>query len=115
MGTEDKPTFVKTPCLHCPFRRDVQPFLTPQRGDELAYHTENHYNEFPCHKTTVPDENGIDNTYGEKTLECAGFLSMVYYRSDRKPEGFEPSKLVYSDAMEMSWAYEDIENWKDLQ
>jgi hypothetical protein len=37
--------FVKKPCQHCPFLRDVTPFLHPHRGEELAYLTENRYSE----------------------------------------------------------------------
>lgn len=56
--------FMKQPCKHCPFRMDVKPFLTPERGIELAYHAQNPYNSFPCHKTTVSDEE-----FGEEGVE----------------------------------------------
>ena len=32
----EQPWFVKKPCQHCPFRRDVKPFLTPERAEEIA-------------------------------------------------------------------------------
>lgn len=47
---------MKAPCKHCPFRSDVKPYLTPHRREELAYAAQNPYNSFPCHKTTVSDE-----------------------------------------------------------
>jgi hypothetical protein len=49
---------MKKPCQHCPFRRDVKPFLRPGRGKELAYHAQNPYNSFTCHKTLEHDEEG---------------------------------------------------------
>lgn len=102
--------FMKEPCQHCPFRRDVKPFLHPERGAQLAYLTENPYSEFTCHKTTVPDD---DSEFGEmratdKSLTCAGFLSMQIENGGRKcPDGFEPSELTYGEAYEMASAYED--------
>ena len=35
--------FIKNPCSHCPYRHDVKPFLTPERGEELAYLATNPY------------------------------------------------------------------------
>jgi len=57
--------FMKQPCKRCPFRRDVEPFLRPSRGKELAFHSTNPYSTFPCHKTTVSDEDyGGDGSPG---------------------------------------------------
>ncbi len=102
--------FAKKPCQHCPYRRDVRPFLTPERGEELAYYTENPYNDFPCHKTTVEDEDSDEGNMlvVDDTLTCAGFLSMQIEWSGREcPDGFNPSDLVYSEPSEMAAAYEE--------
>jgi hypothetical protein len=99
--------FMKNPCEHCPFRRDVKPFLTPERGEELAYATENPYNSFPCHKTLEHDDE--DTFVGEDSKECAGFLSMQHEACGSTAydgEGFEPSPLVYDDSFAMAQAYE---------
>lgn len=119
-------SYMKKPCEHCPYRKDVKPFLTPERGEELAYHTENPYNTFPCHKTTT----SIDEIYDdysedqegemmctEKSKECAGFLTMQIQANGEQhcPEGFKPAYgLVYEDSYEMSEAYEDPKIWKDI-
>lgn len=97
--------FRKTPCEHCPYRRDVKPFLTPERGEELAFHSTNPYNSFPCHKTTEEGEDGFEMVAVETSQECAGFLSMVVNENGNEIEGFTPSGLVYSDAWEMCDAY----------
>lgn len=100
---------MKTPCIHCPFRRDVKPFLRPERGAELAYHAENPYNSFPCHKTTVEDEDSEDGEMiaTENSKECAGFLTLMAQNGYEVPEGFEPSyQLCYTDTWEMIEAYE---------
>lgn len=72
--------FMKKSCDHCPFRRDVKPFLHPERGEELAYHAQNPYNSFPCHKTTVNDEefggDGSEMVAVETSKECAGFMAL---------------------------------------
>lgn len=103
---------MKTPCIHCPFRRDVKPFLTPSRGEELAMHATNPYNTFPCHKTTVSDEefggDGEDSIVVDTSKECAGFMTLQISECETKPpEGFEPAfELVYEDTWEMIEAYE---------
>lgn len=102
--------FVKKPCKHCPYLRSVKPFLHPSRGEELAYLTENRYNEFPCHKTTVSSEDDDfgERDWGERTLTCAGFLSMQIEWGGRScPDGFTPSEDVYSEPYEMAEAYDE--------
>lgn len=109
--------FMKEPCAHCPFRRDVKPFLHPSRGEELAYHATNPYNSFPCHKTTVSDEefggDGSDMVEVETSKQCAGFLTLMANEcgENHMPKGFKPSyDVVYTDAFEMSQAYDEQEN-----
>lgn len=60
--------YMKKPCQHCPFRSDVTPFLHPERGEELAYGSQNPYWSFACHKTTECDEDSED---GEMYAPCA--------------------------------------------
>lgn len=104
--------FMKRPCQHCPFRSDVKPFLTMERGEELAFATENPYNTFYCHKTTetVEYEDGESDCVGvESSLICAGFLTMQVASEgeDFCPDGFEPAwDVVYADSYEMLGAYE---------
>ena len=103
--------FMKAPCQHCPFRRDVRPFLTTERAEDLAYNAENRYGSFPCHKTTESDDNSEDGEMMvvETTKECAGHLSMKYWANVETfydEDGFKPSDLCYSDSWEMIDAYE---------
>jgi len=104
----EKPYFMQKPCKHCPFRRDVKPFLSAERGEELAILTTNPYNSFSCHKTTVSDEDSEDGEMivTEDSLECAGFLSMQINEGAIRPDGFEVSDLVYEDYCEMIDAYQ---------
>jgi hypothetical protein len=105
--------FMKKPCKDCPYRRDVKPFLTPERGEELAYHATNPYNSFPCHKTTEAseDDEGSEMMVTEESKECAGFLTLMANEAGRTPydhDGFEPSyDLCYDGAYEMVEAYEE--------
>lgn len=110
--------YIKKPCQHCPYRHDVKPFLTPERGDELAFIVQNPYTSFPCHKTTEHDDESDEGEMlvVETSKECAGFLTLraaelgeeqVYQCRD----GFKPSyDLVYSESYEMSDAYEEAAN-----
>lgn len=100
--------FVKKPCIHCPYRKDVKPFLTKERGEELAYAACNPYNTFHCHKTLEHDDEEGENYAGENSKVCAGFLSLQHNENGETyydDEGFEPSNLVYNEASEMVDAY----------
>jgi len=109
--------YMKKPCEHCPYRNDVKPFLTPERGEELAYHALNPYNTFPCHKTTEYDDSYDDNDYEgddmmvvETSKECAGFLTLMAKEcgEDRTPEGFKPSyDICYPYSEDMIDAYDE--------
>ena len=100
--------FVKKPCKNCPFRMDVRPFLRPERAEELAYAATNRYSSFQCHKTLEEDEDGEDMVVTGTSLECAGFLSMQIEAGGANcPDGFNISRLAYSDPDEMIYAYED--------
>ena len=103
---------MKSPCKHCPFRRDVKPFLHPQRAAQIAIAALNPYNEFPCHKTTVSDEefwgNGSHMVTTEDSKECAGYVSLrISEGVIDAPIGFSMPNNVYEDCDEMIDAYED--------
>ncbi len=101
--------YMKQPCKHCPYRRDVRPFLTAERGEELAYHAQNPYNSFSCHKTIVSDKEiggeGDKMVCTENSKECAGFMTLQINEGMGCPEGFTPSKDAYSNVYEMIYAY----------
>lgn len=101
--------YMKKACKHCPFRQDVKPFLTTERGIELAYHAQHPYNSFPCHKTTVDDEDSED---GEMMVtadskECAGFITLQIAEGGFTPDGFEPDENAYQCVDDMIYAYEE--------
>jgi hypothetical protein len=103
--------FVKKPCKHCPFRNDITPFLHPDRAAEIAYASENPYSDFPCHKTTEYNEDSEDMECTDRSLTCAGFLTLRAGSGEDIPEGFEPSwEIIYTDPYEMVQAYE--EQWE---
>lgn len=104
----------KKPCSQCPFRRDVKPFLHPERAEEIADAASNPYNSFPCHKTLEhgEDDEGSYTYAGAESQECAGFLTLraneLGEESHGIPDGFEPSyKLVYIDSWDMVGAYDE--------
>ena len=49
--------YMPKPCAKCPYRRDVRPYLHPERAEELAYLCQNPYSQFYCHETTEEDPN----------------------------------------------------------
>jgi hypothetical protein len=103
--------YMKKPCQHCPFRRDVKPYLRTERAEELAYAATNPYNTFPCHKTTEDDEegDGSERLVTENTKECAGFLTLMANECGKTmydQDGFVPDFVgCYNEAYEMVEAY----------
>lgn len=103
--------FMKEPCQHCPFRRDVRPFLRVERAEDIAYAAQNPYSEFHCHKTIEHDDETGEGISTNKSLTCAGFLTLQINEAGvDTPEGFEPSELAYDTCREMIDAYCDEEN-----
>lgn len=103
--------FMKEPCEHCPFRRDVTPFLHPERAAEIANAACNPYSSFHCHKTLGYDEDEDETISVSTSLMCAGFLTMqLAENGEDPPEGFTLSDEVYADPYEMEDAY--LEEWE---
>ena len=66
--------YTKTsPCDSCPFRSDIPPFLRSDRREQISRELERG-GEFPCHKTTVEDEDELRLKATEKSQFCAGAL-----------------------------------------
>jgi hypothetical protein len=107
--------FMKKPCKNCPYRKDVRPFLTPERGEDLAVHSCNKYNSFTCHQTLDNDDDG-DTVVVAESLECAGYMTMQCLNEgddNLHGEEFTPSyDLVYEDMYDMIAAYEDPDIWE---
>ncbi len=99
--------YMKKPCKHCPFRKDVKPFLHPDRAYQLAEAASNPFNSFTCHKTIDHDDDG-EGIITEVSKECAGFLTIRAQETERGlPEGFEPaSDDCYADTFAMEFAYQ---------
>lgn len=103
--------FMKKPCEHCPYRRDVKPFLHPKRGEDLAYLAQNPYNTFPCHKTLDHDDEG-ETVITNQSKICAGFLTLQHNENGRTfydSDGFVPADNCYEGSYEMSDAYQGDE------
>jgi hypothetical protein len=72
---------LKRPCKNCPFRSDIEPFITPGRAVEIAESIVRGDSFFPCHKTIdysteECDENGTPLPYKlqQENNFCAGAL-----------------------------------------
>ncbi len=105
--------FMKHPCKNCPYRRDVRPFLTGDRGHELACYAQNPYTSFECHETTEHYDSGpfVGEAYAtEKSKICAGMLTLRAQELGEcgyEDEGFKPAwDLIYQDYWEMTEAYD---------
>ena len=104
-------TYAKTPCKNCPYRKDKKPYLTKSHGADLAHYARGRFNDFPCHKTMVFDEESEEGEMmcTEKTKTCAGFLTLMAQEIGEEftPNGFKPSyKIIYESVTEMISAHE---------
>lgn len=101
--------YMKKACEHCPFRRDVRPFLRPERAEEIAYNALNRYGSFTCHKTLECDDESGDNYTTHTSKECAGHLTLQHHENGENyysDEGFQPDPNCYESAYDMVEAYE---------
>lgn len=96
------------PCAHCPFRRDVEPFLHPDHAADIAYSTQNRYSDFDCHKTIEHDEETGEGYSTNRSKTCAGFYAMKINEGaiDEPPSYVWPDN-VYADMHEMTFAYDE--------
>lgn len=66
-----------TPCKNCPFRKDVEPFLSKERAQEILRQLELG-ESFSCHETVdysdpiEIDEDGNERNWGGNRRQCAG-------------------------------------------
>jgi hypothetical protein len=67
---------LKTPCVQCPFRTDIQPFLRPERAREITRAVLKAGQTFACHKTVRHDDEG-DSVPSASEQHCAGALIMI--------------------------------------
>ena len=76
------------PCNNCPFRTDVEGYITPDRGREIWADLQRG-GEFSCHKTTEDDGEG--NRHSTlKSKFCAGALIMM----EHHPLGADQNQMV---------------------
>jgi len=64
-----------SPCVNCPFRTDIKPYLRADRVREILSSP----GEFHCHKTITVDDDDDDENWGgviddRNAQVCAGFL-----------------------------------------
>lgn len=96
------PYSLKKPCVNCPFRTDVKPYLRRERAKEIVIALDR--GEFHCHETIV-DVEGEDGEEalgsGPDTKHCAGALIMLEHsesssqmmRISEQLGLYDPSKL----------------------
>lgn len=64
-----------TPCAKCPFRTDVQPYLSPERVRQISRSLVR--GEFACHRTTEHDDETGEPVETGGEIHCAGALILM--------------------------------------
>lgn len=111
---------LRAACTKCPFRADVEPYLRPERAQEIAAHLRDG-GEFACHKTTVPTDDGDLRDDTTTSQVCAGALATMeregnanqMMRISERLGLYDPTRLVESVPVHKSltaWvqAHQDI-------
>ena len=75
------PFRIKKPCVNCPFRTDIHPYITKGRAFEIAKALLRGKN-FHCHKT-VDYDNDSGGEITDKSALCAG--AMILMTKEGKP------------------------------
>lgn len=112
---------LRKPCLGCPFRTDVEPYLAAERAEEIIEAITRRQQTFACHKHTRfdEDEEGESvNVPHSDDQHCAGALILLermempnqMMRISERLGLYDRTKLhmdapVYEDADEMLEAY----------
>ena len=69
---------LRAPCGKCPFRTDVKTnydWLSQERAEEIAQSLNEYV--FPCHKTTIHDDDGEYDSSNPKEQACYGAISVL--------------------------------------
>ncbi len=71
---------LKSPCKNCPFRKDVEPYISEARCKDIVFALTKDNKTFACHKTV--DYNDIDEESREvkkniNESHCAGALIVM--------------------------------------
>ena len=68
---------LKTPCKKCPFRTDIDPYLPPDRVEEILDSITDGQGTFSCHETTEFDDDGEAVFCSPREQHCAGALILL--------------------------------------
>lgn len=69
---------LKRPCKGCPFRADIEPYLTKSRAEEIATVLLQD-GTFSCHEHNGFDDDG-DTFEGERAQHCAGAMIFLEHQ-----------------------------------
>jgi hypothetical protein len=103
------------PCAKCPFRNDIEPYLTYGRAVEIAsalYHGA----KFSCHETVEHDDDG-EHAPNSREQFCAGAMLTLlkydgpnnYMRVMSRIGAIDLDKL--EKEAQNAPLYEDLEDW----
>lgn len=100
-----------TPCDNCPFRNDVNPYLTSDRVIEIMESLER--SEFPCHKTTEFDDDGESAHSGDE-IHCAGALILLEKLEQPSQMMRIAERLGMYDRTKLDMAAPVFDDWDEM-
>lgn len=101
------------PCPQCPFRTDIEPFLTRVRAEEIATAITDQDKTFSCHKTVDYSEGG-DGATAQNEQHCAGALILLEHmkRPNQMMRIMERIGLYHRHRLDMqSPVYTTTQDW----
>lgn len=107
---------LKRPCPLCPFRNDLRPYLRTSRAEEIADSLDAG-SPFPCHETTVLEEEEGAYVPSENEHHCAGAMIVLHRESEhgsrllflaQRAGLYDPSELD-----DQAPVYDSLSEWVD--
>jgi len=109
---------LKRPCANCPFRKEPVFYLGTARRQEIAETLRSDYNSFPCHQTTLTNDQGeYKGTQQEE--HCAGaaivlekqgrpniLMRLAQREGKYNPKQLEEQRQIYNSLTEFETAEE---------
>jgi hypothetical protein len=108
------PFRLKSPCPHCPFRKDIPAFLRKDRVRELRENLPEQ--SFTCHKTIQysDDEGEPMQGTGMEAL-CAGSLILMEKLGEQWRPAQLGERLGLYDRSKLDMAAPVFENWDEME
>lgn len=103
--------FTKTkPCNNCPFRTDIQPYLSQGRAEEIIHEITENQQTFTCHKTSKK----LSPEYKGEEQHCAGALILLEHNNQPNQMMRIAERIGFYDRRKLDMTSPVFDNYEDF-